>query len=37
MAVAQESVKTFSVPEEFLTFYFEASKKEMEFYWGLVE
>lgn len=37
MAVTQKSVKAFSVPEEFLTFYFEASEKEMEFYWGLVE
>lgn len=37
MAVAQESVKAFSVPEEFLTFYFEASEEELEFYRGLAE
>lgn len=37
MTVAEESIKAFSVPEEFLTFYYEASGEEMDFYRSLVE
>ena len=37
MTVAEESIKAFSVPEEFLTFYYELSEEEIEFYRSLVE
>ncbi len=37
LAVSEESVKAFSVPEEFLTFYYEISEEEMDFYRSLVE
>lgn len=31
MTVAEESIKAFPVPEEFLTFYYEISEEEMDF------
>ena len=34
---AGESIKSFSVPEEFLTFYYEISEEDMNFYRSLVE
>ncbi len=37
MTVAEESIKAFPVPEEFLTFYYEISEEEMSFYRSLVE
>ena len=37
MAVAEESIKAFSIPEEFLTFYYELSEEEINFYHSLVE
>ncbi len=37
MTVAEESVKAFSIPEEFLIFYYELSEEEMNFYCSLVE
>lgn len=37
MTVAEESIKAFSIPEEFLTFYYELSEEEIEFYHSLVE
>ena len=37
MTVAEESIKTFSIPEEFLTFYYELSEEEMNFYRSLDE
>ncbi len=37
MTVAEESIKAFTVPEEFLTFYYEAPEAEMEFYRSFVE
>ncbi len=37
MTVAQESIKGFSVPEEYLTFYYEASGEEMDFYRSLAK
>ncbi|MCM1267587.1 MAG: hypothetical protein NC302_06750 [Bacteroidales bacterium] len=37
MEVAQESIKSFSVPEEFLIFYYEVSEEEMKFYRSLIE
>ncbi len=37
MTVAEESIKAFSIPEEFLTFYYELSEEEMNFYRSLVE
>lgn len=37
LAVSEESVKAFSVPEEFLTFYYEISEEEMDFYRSLIE
>ncbi len=37
LAVSEESVKAFSVPEEFLTFYYEIPEEEMDFYRSLVE
>lgn len=37
MTVAGESIKAFSVPEEFLTFYYEISEEDMNFYCSLVE
>lgn len=37
MTVAEGSIKAFSLPEEFLTFYYEISEEEMDFYRALVE
>lgn len=37
MTVAGESIKGFYVPKEFLTFYYEISEEEMNFYRSLVE
>ena len=37
MTVSGESIKGFSVPEEFLVFYYEVSEEEMNFYHSLVE
>lgn len=37
MTVADESIKAFSIPEEFLIFYYELSEEEMSFYRSLVE
>ncbi|MCM1050291.1 MAG: hypothetical protein NC433_17925 [Clostridiales bacterium] len=37
MAVAEESIKAFPIPEEFLIFYYEISEEEMQFYRSLVE
>lgn len=37
IVAAEESIKAFSVPEEFLTFYYELSEEEMDFYHSLVE
>lgn len=37
MTVAEESIKAFSIPEEFLTFCYEISDEEMNFYHTLVE
>ena len=37
MAVAEESIKAFPVPEEFLIFYYEISEEEMNFYRSLIE
>lgn len=37
MTVADESIKAFSLPEEFLTFYYEASEEDMQFYRSLAE
>lgn len=37
MTVAEENIKAFSVSEEFLTFYYELSDEEMDFYHSLVE
>ncbi|MBD5545014.1 MAG: hypothetical protein HDR01_12465 [Lachnospiraceae bacterium] len=37
MTVAEESIKAFSITEEFLTFYYELSEEEMSFYRSLVE
>lgn len=37
MTVAEESIKAFSIPEEFLTFYYELSEEEINFYHSLVE
>jgi hypothetical protein len=37
MVVAGENIKAFSISEEFLTFYYELSDEEMEFYHSLVE
>ena len=37
MAAAQESIKAFSIPEEFLTFYYETSEEDMNFYRSLVD
>lgn len=37
MTVAEESTKSFSVPEEFMTFYYEISEEGMNFYHSLVE
>lgn len=37
MTVAEETIKAFSVPEEFLTFYYELSEEEIYFYHSLVE
>ncbi len=35
--VSEASIKAFSVPKEFLVFYFEISEEEMNFYHSLVE
>ncbi|MDE7425553.1 MAG: hypothetical protein K2N51_17980 [Lachnospiraceae bacterium] len=37
MTVSEESIKGFSVPEEFLIFYYEISEEEMNFYRSFVE
>ena len=37
MAVAEESIKAFPIPEEFLIFYYETSEEEMNFYRSLIE
>lgn len=37
IAVAEESIKAFAIPEEFLTFYYELSEEEINFYHSLVE
>ncbi len=37
LAVSEESIKAFSVPEEFLTFYYEIPEEDMDFYRSLVE
>ena len=37
MTVAEESIKAFSIPQEFLTFYYEVSDEDMEFYQSLIE
>ncbi len=37
MTVADESIKAFSIPQEFLTFYYEVSDEDMEFYRSLIE
>lgn len=37
MTAAEESVKGFSIPEEFLTFYYKMSGEDMEFYRSLTE
>lgn len=37
MTAAEESIKAFSLPEEFLTFYYELSDEEINFYHSLVE
>lgn len=37
MSVAEENIKAFSIPAEFLTFYYEPSEEEMSFYRSLAE
>lgn len=37
MTVADESIKAFSLPEEFLTFYYEISEEDRKFYQSLAE
>lgn len=37
MTVSEESIKSFSVPTEFLSFYYELSEEEMDFYHSLIE
>lgn len=37
MTVAEESIKAFSIPQEYLTFYYEVSEEDMEFYRSLIE
>lgn len=37
MTVAEESIKAFTIPEEFLTFYYEVSEEEINYYHSLVE
>lgn len=37
MTVAEESIKGFSIPEEFLIFYYELSEEELNFYRSLIE
>ena len=37
MTVADESIKAFSIPQEFLTFYYEVSDEDMEFYRSMIE
>ena len=37
MTVSEESIKAFPIPDEFLTFYYEISEEEMDFYRSLVE
>lgn len=37
MTVAEETIKAFSIPEEFLTFYYELSEEEINFYNSLAE
>ncbi len=36
MTVSEEAVKNISLPQEFLTFYYELSEEEMEFYQSLI-
>lgn len=37
MTVADESIKAFSLPEEFLTFYYEVTEEDMAFYRSLAK
>ena len=37
MTVADESIKAFSIPEEFLTFYYELSEEEINYYRSLAK
>ena len=37
MTVAEESIKVFSIPEEFMTFYYELPEEEVIFFRSLVE
>lgn len=37
MTVAEESIKSLSIPEEFLTFYYELSEEEINFFRSLAE
>lgn len=37
MTVSEESIKAFSLPEELLTFYYELSEEELDFYHSLLE
>ena len=37
MTASEESIRGFSIPEEFLTFYYEISGEDMDFYRSLVE
>lgn len=37
LSISEESIKTFSIPTEFLIFYYEISDEEMDFYRSLIE
>lgn len=37
MTVAEEAIKSLSIPEEFLTFYYELSEEEINFFRSLAE
>lgn len=37
ITVADESIKAFSLPEEFLTFYYAVSEEEMELFCSLTQ
>ena len=37
MTVVDESINAFPIPEEFLTFYYEMSKEESDFYASLID